>query len=595
MAVRSQFALLMSLTALFAMGSLSCLRASDVLPPSLVMIPDQATAQGERLEVRLDLADPDTPPPEIVLTASSDNTALIPVGSMTFAPGLGSTRLAIEPSPTQHGLAEITVTARDPGGRAAVRKFKLTVSPRNAPPETTTIRDQVIRENGSTAELLFFVADEESSFESLTLSGQSSEPELVPASGFIFSGAGFQRSVVVRPASGQSGVAELAIWVTDPGGASTPIRFKLTVTPINQKPTISAIQDVVLETTTGATVAIPFTVGDAETDADHLKISTRSSEPGFLPEGAIRLEGEGAFRFLRITPTEGRPGSSRVTVEVRDSSGASASVSFAFTVQFDSPQSVPADFNGDGFPDIVLEDQEGFLACAFLDNRTLVGSSFFSPMFIGDRAWRLVNASDFNADRNPDLVFQHEDGTVAAWAMRGLKMTSVLSFTPARHNEEGWRLISFADIYGDGTRDFFFQNRDGRLSAWLMKGNVLAASSSLNPARVEDSRWKLAGSVDVDGDHHPDLLFQHEEGTLGYWRLSGLRLIQPGLLEPSHPGAGWKVAAVQDFDLDGTRDLMFQHEDGSLGIWYMQGLRMREAHFVSPSNPGAHWRVAGPR
>jgi len=596
MDARSQF--LLSLLLGFTLWSgpgIPCALAVDPQAPTLGLIPDQSTSQGVPLEISLEVRDADTPSSGLALSAAADNTALLPAGSLRISGGLVSPRLEIRPAITQRGVSEITVVARDSDGLSAVRQFRLTVTARNVPPETTGIPDQSIRENESTSELKFFVADEESSFESLKLSGQSSNPVLVPSSAFVFAGAGFQRSVVIRPAPGQSGEAELAVLVTDPDGGTTPIRFKLRVIPIHQKPTVSEVLDVTLESTTGAVVAIPFTVGDPDSPLEKLKVSAQSSDPSFLPNGALRLDGEGAHRVLRIEPRAGRAGSSRIELTVRDDRDATVSTSFEFRVLLDAENAVPADFNGDGFPDIVLEDRDGFLACAFLQDRFLVGSAFFDPSHIGDRAWRLINTADFNQDRKPDLLFQHRDGDLAAWTMDGVRMKGVLNFSPARHNEPGWFLITMADIYGDGTRDFFFQHADGRLSAWLMNGTTLSASASLNPGAVQDARWRLVGSSYLNSDGHPDLLFQHQDGTLGYWKLSGLRLIEPGLLQPSHPGSGWRVVVVQDFDQDGTRDLMFQHDDGSLGIWYLKGTTLREAHFVDPSNPGIHWRVAGPR
>lgn len=573
-----------------------CIAAGpDPLPPALAPILDQTTDQGVALTIPLRISTGGTDAADLNVEAVADNTSLLPQGALTITRDGVAFALHAQPTSLQSGRTTVTVTVRDPHRGISTRQFTLIVNSFNQPPETTSISDQIIRENGATPALVFFIADLESPFESLVVTGQSSNPALVPATSFSFSGLSFQRSVVVRPAAGQSGEAVITLSVTDTGGQTTPIRFKLTVTPLNQKPILSAIQDVTQETTTGAAVAIPFTVEDAESRSEDLTVTASSSNGLFVPSGSITVGGEGKFRFIRFSPSLGLAGSTTITLAARDPQGASSSVSFQFSVLFDSPNAVPIDFNGDGFPDLVLEDSSGYLAAAFLKNRRLVGSSFFDPWFIGDRSWHLINAADFNGDREPDLLFQHANGTIAAWSMNGVKQSSVITFNPSRPNEEGWDLISVADLYADGTRDLVFQHRDGRLAAWLMSGTTLVNNALLNPSRVSDPAWRLKGTADLDGDRNPDLVFQHENGALGYWLMSGLRLIRAGLFEPSHPGSGWRVASLQDLDNDGKKDLLLQHEDGSLGVWYLEGTRLREANFLEPANPGRHWKVAGPR
>src|SRR5437870_11523779 len=71
----------------------------------------------------------------------------------------------------------------------------------------------------------------ETSAGSLTVSGSSSNPTLVPNSGIVFGGSGSSRTVTVTPAANQTGTATISVTVSD-GSLSTGTSFVLTVNPL---------------------------------------------------------------------------------------------------------------------------------------------------------------------------------------------------------------------------------------------------------------------------------------------------------------------------------------------------------------------------
>ncbi|MCP4543443.1 MAG: DUF11 domain-containing protein [Chloroflexi bacterium] len=94
-------------------------------------------------------------------------------------------------------------------------------------------------------------------------------------------------------------------------------RIAITVNEVNKAPTISNILN--QSTDPGMTVGpLPFTVGDAETDAASLSISTASSNQGLLPDSNIALGGSGANRTLFLAPATGLTGTATITVTVGD-------------------------------------------------------------------------------------------------------------------------------------------------------------------------------------------------------------------------------------------------------------------------------------
>src|SRR6185436_5113425 len=114
----------------------------------------------------------------------------------------------------------------------------------------------------------------------LAVQATSSNPTLVLPTGIALSGSGAGRTITITPAANQSGSATITVTVSD-GTASASDTFELTVTAVNDLPTISDIADqITLEDT--VTSAIAFTVGDVETLAGELVVQATSSNPALV-------------------------------------------------------------------------------------------------------------------------------------------------------------------------------------------------------------------------------------------------------------------------------------------------------------------------
>jgi hypothetical protein len=98
----------------------------------------------------------------------------------------------------------------------------------NTAPTISSIANQTIPAGSATGPLAFTVGDLETAAGSLTVSGSSSNPTLVPSSGIVFGGSGASRTVTVTPAAGQTGTATLTVTVSD-GSLTKSTSFGLTV------------------------------------------------------------------------------------------------------------------------------------------------------------------------------------------------------------------------------------------------------------------------------------------------------------------------------------------------------------------------------
>lgn len=115
------------------------------------------------------------------------------------------------------------------------------------------------------------------------------------------------------------------------GARNTIANWRQAVSP-NTPPTITALGDQVIDED-GATPALAFTVGDAQTPATSLSVTASSSNTALVPNtaAALALSGGGANRALTVTPVANQNGTTTITVTVTDGA-LSASRSFQLTV-----------------------------------------------------------------------------------------------------------------------------------------------------------------------------------------------------------------------------------------------------------------------
>lgn len=176
------------------------------------------------------VSDDTTPAGEIIVWAESSNENLISAASFNLT-GYGiSGERTVEYAATagQSGSAVITLNAMDNLGAMSTVAFTVTVLPTlavNPPPYLTT------RMNQPTEPTVFTISSAVAPVASVTLTGTSANPVLVADSGISLTGTGTERTVVVTPNSGQSGVAILTLTADDGVGNQASGSFAVMVVP----------------------------------------------------------------------------------------------------------------------------------------------------------------------------------------------------------------------------------------------------------------------------------------------------------------------------------------------------------------------------
>ncbi len=305
--------------------------------PTIGVISDRSTNEDTASVVNFSIGDVDTAATSLTLSATSSDTALVPVSNIVFS-GTGTSRTAtITPAANQSGAATIMITVSD-GFLTASKLFVLTVNAVNDAPTITAITDRTINEEGTTGSIGFIVGDFETVASSLAVSVvSSSNLTLVPIGNIVLNGTAANRTVTVTPAANQHGTSTIMLSVSD-GALAATSAFVLTVNSVNDLPTITAIADQTINEDTN-TGALNFVIGDVETVANSLSLTVTTSNATLVPLSNINFGGSGAARTVQVTPVANLSGSATITVTVSDGAD---SVSEPFVVTVVSVNDVPS-------------------------------------------------------------------------------------------------------------------------------------------------------------------------------------------------------------------------------------------------------------
>ncbi|MBL9167368.1 MAG: tandem-95 repeat protein [Verrucomicrobiales bacterium] len=304
-------------------------------PPVLPELPPIEMVLGEAgATLSFNLSDLESPAEEILVYITSDNSLLVPPGS-TQVHANGTQRiLTITPAPGLFGVATLLVEAQDPQGASSLREVRFTVRhpTGNQPPEISSIAEQSTSEDVPRSEIQLIVSDVESAPEELTLIARSTNSEVLADEGIQILGTGSARTLNLSPILNQSGIAGVVLILRDPHGGVAVRQFPLTVSAVNDAPSLEALSDVTVDEDQPVP-PIPLLLSDIESDVQLLAVSVGLPEGSGLRLDQIAIEGIGAERVLKLTPDTNQYGTFELTVRVDDGRGGITRRSFVLTIR----------------------------------------------------------------------------------------------------------------------------------------------------------------------------------------------------------------------------------------------------------------------
>jgi hypothetical protein len=197
------------------------------------------------------------------------------------------------------------------------------------------------------------------------------------------------------------------------------------------------------------------------------------------------------------------------------------------------------DFNGDGKPDLIwVNDVTRQVVVWYM------GGSFGNlrqtaawMSTTGYPGWHIAAIADFNGDGKPDLVAQNDTThQVFVVFMGGPQGITVLGSTwISSSGIPAWSVVAARDFNGDGKPDLVWQNDITRqVVVWYMsgvEGNVMQSAAWISTDNVPG--WTIVGARDFNNDGHPDLVWQNDTTRqVGVWYLGGAQ-------SNARQGVGW--------------------------------------------------------
>ena len=293
-------------------------------PPTLDGLPDlwlNANASPRSVLLTGISAGPANETQPLAVWATSDNPALIPQPIVNYTSPSSTGTLVLTVRSNVTGQATITVTVCDlqPVHSVVTRRFTVTV---NGPPRLSPILPQVTFQDTALPSIPFQVTDDFTPAQAITLRASSANPSLIPEATIAFGGSGSNRTVTLRPASGQVGSAIVTIQATDSHGASATRSFPVVVRAKNRPPTLDPISDLTIPIGSGPRTVTLTGISAGDGDAGQsLSITARSSDPALIPDPTVLYTSPATTATLQLVPPTNTLGTTLITVTLEDNGG----------------------------------------------------------------------------------------------------------------------------------------------------------------------------------------------------------------------------------------------------------------------------------
>jgi hypothetical protein len=459
-----------------------------------------------------------------------------------------------------------------------------------------------------------------SSTETLTLSGA----DALPAYRALLDEVTFGSSSL-NPTDYGSDPTRAVTWtLMDPSGTanggvntSTPVTSTVSITAVNNPPTLSNVATVVSVraaqptvtvspnasvsdpdnlTLAGATVSI--TGGTFAGDGDVLAANVAGTSITASYNAAtetLTLSGSDTlahyqqvldsvtFDSTSANPTNSGVDKTRTVSWVLNDGSGSNNLSAPATTTITFGGAVAYDFNGDGKSDLLFQNTNATPQIWLMNGTSVISQTSLAQPPV---QWRIVGSGDFNADGDADILWINTiSNQPAIWEMNG---TSVISAVGLVAPPSSWRIAGIGDFDGNGTADILWQNSNGQPSIWEMNGTSIVSMTGL---ATPPPQWRIVATGDFNGDGKSDILWYNTiSGQPSIWEMNGTSVISAVGLTPQP--ANMEIIGTGDFAGNGDADILWLNTSNNTPtIWMMNGTSVVSTTTL-PAPPSA-WRLVG--
>lgn len=229
-----------------------------------------------------------------------------------------------------NGSDSFSFQANDGAEDSEIAFVVVTILADTNPPVIVAETNVVMAEDTVLGPLPVVVGDRETPASVLTLRAYSSDESIVPATNVFFGGISSNRLVTIRPATNAFATNVTILLVVDDGENLGTNVLSLTVTNVNDLPTITSMPDRL--TPRSLSLTNTFTLADVDNHVASLSVTATSSNAALITTNNIVIAGSGAARAVSVTPAPGVSGMSLITLAVSDHSGGVTNTSFMVVV-----------------------------------------------------------------------------------------------------------------------------------------------------------------------------------------------------------------------------------------------------------------------
>ncbi|MFM8474903.1 MAG: beta strand repeat-containing protein, partial [Planctomycetaceae bacterium] len=275
----------------------------------------------------------------LLLTATSNNSSLIPNPTVEYTSPNSSAMLKFTPVANLFGTAVITVVLQDPGqdedpnttgdNLAFTRTFTVTVTSVNDAPTLDVIPNVTISEDdGEQVVNLTGITAGPLESQSLRVTATSSNTGLIPDPAVTYTSPDALGSLRFTPVADQSGSAVVTVTVADAGpdgdfnttsdNASFQRTFTVTVNAVNDPPTLDALTDVSIDEDAAEQTVNLTGIFAGGGESQTLRVTASSTDTSLIPTPSVTYSSPSSTGSIRFTPALNQSGTAQITVTVED-------------------------------------------------------------------------------------------------------------------------------------------------------------------------------------------------------------------------------------------------------------------------------------
>ncbi|MEO7678272.1 MAG: Ig-like domain-containing protein, partial [Verrucomicrobiota bacterium] len=327
------------------------------------------------------------------VTAVSSSPGIIPNPTINYTSPNATGLLTFTPLATASGLVTLTVTVNDgvASNNVVTRSFTVTVNAVNQAPTLNALNNFSIIESAGlqTVNLSGISPGAANEAQTLSVTASSSNPSLIPNPTVAYTSPNAVGSLSFIPIAYAFGTATITVTVNDGQILNNTMTrsFTVTVNPVNQPPTLNALNNLTLNGTPGTkTVNLAGISSGQSNEIQTLTAAAVSSNPGLIPNPTVSYTSPNSTGSLTFTPVANAFGTATISVTVNDGQSQSNTVTRSFTVSVNAGNQSPV---LSVIPDQITAQDTSTEAI---------------PFSVNDRETSPANLTFGASSSNPDLV-----------------------------------------------------------------------------------------------------------------------------------------------------------------------------------------------